>query len=572
MLAIRVIDEEKFQFYAPEGCPEPKISDLLREEIFNQLELLENTLTLENTNTTSNIDQIFKFIFILFGIIFSILSILLIIYSYKGAKILDDHDSQTYKLKERSNNYHSRAYEKNILDENIILLIEDRNSIINYIETEKLNSLGKSVKLALKKEKIIFSKKNISTILTNIDILKINKILSRNKHLKILQLQDSRSKSNKLSFDLLVTMGLILREYSLNVTDYSQEDLFTYSKLIRYWTIYNYIGGTFLIISGTHLHGISIIWYEAKLIVEHISLSNQYIPFHQLIQNGEVLVTNVFKYTIYYFNMSNCLIIHEKILFGTIFLIDYNPLNPSQLEIFASDENNSQFMHYDYKTSEFTNNLTVTVKYNKLISQVLKSKQLPKLIIRRVEILTGYSIETGLKLQEYDTSSIYLHFSSSLTEFPNNKLGYISSFSSLIILDLDNLTFIEDYAKNIGGDQYSFRKIYPLSPDRNIFLATNSEKYWIIKFDTKTILWEGNQQSYHVLITTVTQVMGNIFMYSDSNSKLWIIDIDNNFHSLFIDIEQYEKEEFNYYYYNSYISSISVIERDSSPTYTLNQI
>ena len=96
MLAIRVIDEEKFQFYSPEGCPEPKISDLLREEIFNQLELLENTLTLENINTTSNIDQIFKFILILFGIIFSILSILLIIYSYKGAKILEDYDSQTY--------------------------------------------------------------------------------------------------------------------------------------------------------------------------------------------------------------------------------------------------------------------------------------------------------------------------------------------------------------------------------------------------------------------------------------------------------------------------------------------
>ena len=429
--------------------------------------------------------------------------------------------------------------------------------------------MGKSVKLALKKEEIIFSKTNISTILTNIDILKNNKIVSRNKHLKILQLQDSRSKSNKFSFDLLVTMGLILR-YSLNVTDYSQEDLFTYSKLIRYWIVYNYIGGTFLIISGTNLHGISIIWYEAKLIVEHISFSNQYIQFHQLIQNGEVLVINVFESTLYYFNMSNCLIIHEKILFGIIFLIDYNPLNPSQLEIFASDKNNSLFMHYDYKTSEFTNNLTV--KCNKFISQVLKSKQLPKFIIRREEILKGYSSETGLKLQEYNTSSLNLYFSSSLTEFSNNKLGYISANSSLIILDLDNLTFIEDYAKNIGGDLYYFRAIFPLSPDRNIFLATKSEKYWIIKFDTKTILWEGNQQSYLVSITAATQIMENIFMYSDSNSKLWIIDIDNNFHSLFIDIAQYEKEEFNYDPYISNINSISVTERDSSPSYTLNQI
>ena len=44
MLAIRLIDEEKFQFYAPQGSEESEISELQRETLLNQLELLKAIL------------------------------------------------------------------------------------------------------------------------------------------------------------------------------------------------------------------------------------------------------------------------------------------------------------------------------------------------------------------------------------------------------------------------------------------------------------------------------------------------------------------------------------------------
>ena len=156
---------------------------------------------------------------------------------------------------------------------------------------------------------------------------------------------------------------------------------------------------------------------------------------------------------------------------------------------------------------------------------------------------------------------------------PNNKLGYISH-ESLIILDLDNLTFVEEFEINKGN--HYFIKVFSLTPDSNILLAKESteEDYLIMKFDTRTKLWEGRLESSLITITAAIQVMDNIVIYSDSKSRLWIIDINKNLHLPFIDIRQYEENEFNYYptYPNVFIHMISVVERGHSAAYTINQI
>ena len=572
MFAIRVIDEKKFQFYTPEGSQEPKITELQRETLLNQLELLESKLVPEKGNITSNTDQIFKVIFALFGLILTILSITLIIYSYEGDKTLKIYESQKIKQKERSSLYHSRVYEANILEGNITLFIKQKNYKLNYLVTLSSNNTVKRKKLTLKKKEIILRKENIATIPANIETLKNNKSLTCKKYLEILQIENNTAQTNKFSFDLLVNLWVILMNYTPTVTKYSQEDLIKYSELIRYWTAYNHIGGTFIIVSGPGLHGISIIWYETKLVIEHINLPTQLTYFDQLIQliqNGDVLVTNLFVSSLYYVNMSNCLIIHSKELFETIWLFDYDLVNPNTIEIFTTEDNNSHFMHYDYKTSLFTKN--ITLKHSSWISVVLKPRQLPKFILAFLNKIRGYSIETGLKLQEYST--LLNEWTTSLIELPNNQLGYISH-TSLNILDLDTLTFIEKFELNTGD--HIFIKLFSLTPDGNILLARKNgeQDYLIFNFDTRTILWEGKLQTYFVKITAAIQVIDNIFIYSDSKSKLWVIDIDNNLHLPFIDIRQYEENEFNFSptFINAFINIISVVERGRSAAYTINQI
>ena len=572
MFAIRIIDEERYQYYAVTSSEELKISDDQREEFLNKLNEVENKILIDNKGemgSTSNIDQIFKIIFILFGIILSCLIISIVIYSFLRANKQGNLNDKKFKLKEKTKFYNSRIYERNILDKNITLLIERSNSQIKHLKSIKLNVSGKREQFALKKEEIIFLKSNISKIIPNIESLLQSKILSNKEYLNTLQVQDNSTITNKFSFNLIRNLWIILTNSGQPPLKFSHEDLLKYSELIRYWTAYNYIGGIFIIVSGTELHGISIIWYEAHLLLKHIPREDINIGLHRLIENGEILVVGAFPVTLYYFNMSNCLIIHEKRLFDFqyIWLLDYNPLNPSNLEIIAGTEQ-TNFINYNYKISSVSNNITLDFEGD--IHQVFQAGRLSKIIISMHSKLFGYSIETGSELQEYN-NELYM-YSSNMIELTNNKLGYIAQ-SYLIIVDIDTLTFVEVFETNTGDN--IFYKTVGLSPDRNIFLTKTSDNgdYSIIKFDTRTVLWSGEIRYYKSQVTAATQVKENIFIYADSDCMLWIIDIITNVHLLFIDVRKYEKEEFNYHpKNNSFIKIISVIERDSSSTYTIEQI
>ena len=575
MLAIRIIDEERYQYYSLTSCEEVTITDEQREEFLNHLNEVENCLLIENeeeTGSTSKIDQIFKIIFILLGIILSSLIISLIIYSILRANTQDDLEDHQFKLKIKAKFYNSRIYEGNILDKNMTLLMERNNYQRKDLEFIKLNISRRREQLALKKEEIISIKSNISKITPNIKSLLQSKILSNKEYSKTLQLQDNTKINNKFSFALIRNMWIILTNSAQPPLEHSHKFLLKYSKLIRYWTAYNYIGGTFIIISGIRLNGISIIWYEVQLIIEYILWDDINIGLHQLIENGELLVVGSFPSTLYYFNMSNCLIIHEKALFpfNYIWLLDYNPSNPSNIEVLVSGEEQPYFMKYNYKTSLISNN--ITLDFHDRINEVFKASQLPKFIIARSSNIFGYSSETGLELQEYNHNNGLYLYSSHMIELSNNKLGYIA-ISELIILDLDTLTFVEVFETNTGDN--IFYTAFRLSPDRNIFFTMTSSNgdYSIIQFDTRTVIWSGELKYYESRIRAATQVQENIFIYADSNCMLWIIDVQNNLHLLFNDIGKYEKEEFNYYpKLNSYIKTISVIERDRSSTYTIDQI
>ena len=156
---------------------------------------------------------------------------------------------------------------------------------------------------------------------------------------------------------------------------------------------------------------------------------------------------------------------------------------------------------------------------------------------------------------------------------PNYKIGYIAT-QSFIILDLDTLTFVEVFESDTGRNMYY--KAFSLSPGGNLFLAMNSSSndyLIIIKFDTKTEIWSGRLKNYFSSVTAAIQIQDNIFLYADSKCGLWIIDVINNLHLLFIDLRQYEQEEFNHYPVNGpLIKTLSVIQRDKSANYTMNQI
>ena len=379
MLAIRILDEERYQYYAVTSNEEVKITDEQREEFLNSMNEIEHDF-IDNkgeTERTANIDKIFKIIFILFGIILSSLIISLVIYSILKANTQYNLEDHQFKLKVKAKFYNSRIYEGNILDKNTTLLMERNNYQRKDLEFIKLNISRRREQLALKKEEIISIESNISKITPNIKSLLHYKILSNKEYSKTLQLQDNTKINNKFSFALIRNMWIILTNSAQPPLEYSHEDLLKYSKLIRYWTAYNYIGGTFIIISGLRLHGISILWYDAQILFEHIPWNNNNIVLHQLIENGEILVTELlFPNSLYYFNMSNCIIIHEKPLVDRIILFDYNSSHPGKLEIITFGKENSQFMKYDYKTSSFSNIITLDIN---LISLTINyDRKIPK--------------------------------------------------------------------------------------------------------------------------------------------------------------------------------------------------
>ena len=569
MFAIRVIDEEKFQFYTPEGSQEPKITELQREALLNQLELLESNLILEKKEECKqNKSYVFDTIFIIFGILLSILLILLIVYLFEGKEAKDNYGNQKSKLKGKEKVYDERIYESNNLNSNIGLLLSEKNSKVGQLMLAKANNTDRTENITQKEEEVIFTKENIANNILNIKSLKQAKSMSNTKYSETELLLDS-TKNDIISYsNLIVRIWISLKNYSSSLVEYSHKDLLEYSNLIRYWAVYNYIGGTFIIISGTDFHGISIIWYEAKLVIGHILWmdSSNKVYLHQIIENDRVLAFYLYESGfLYSINMSNLVLINSGNYIQGFIWMGYNPIRPSKLEIIIITEiHKDQLRDYDYKTSLFSNNKTLE-NLNEGITALFKSVQLPKFVMFVSTNIVGYSSDTGSILQKYNRGyQIY-----KLIELANNRFGYLKN-QGFYIQDLATLDFIEKFQTNNGI--YLFYQIFPLSPDRNIFLAL-STNLLIIRFDTKSVIWKGNIQTYLADLTSANQIKENIFLYSDTTGKIWIIDLNKDLHLLFLDLVRYEIENFNYYSVKPKIKTMSTVERANlSMSYTISQI
>ena len=247
--------------------------------------------------------------------------------------------------------------------------------------------------------------------------------------------------------------------------------------------------------------------------------------------------------------------VNSNLISGIIWM-GYTPIRPSKLEIIIANKIENQFTEYDYITSLFSNNRSMDIIYDDAIT-MFKSVQLPKFIVYIFPDIVGYSSETGSTLTKFTVS----YPIKSLIEFANNRFGYIMGYT-LFIHDLDTMDFIENYQTNSG--LRFFYQTFPLSPDRNIFLADESNNLLIIQFDTKTELWKGKIQTYMAHVTAAIQIKENNFLYSDSTGKIWIIDLNNDLHPLFLDLAQYEKDNFNYYpVVKPKIKTMSIVRRSN---------
>ena len=390
MFAIRVIDEEKFQFYAPKGSQESKISDLQREALFTQLEIIESMLILEKKEAYKpNKSYIFDAIFNIFGIVLSTLLIFVIVNLYEEKEAKYSYDNQKSKLKGKFIFDEERIYESNNLDTNIGSSITVKNSKLENLMLAKSNNKQKKENITQKEEEVIFTKENIANNILNIKYLKQAKSMSNTKYSETELLLDS-TKNDIISYsNLIVRNWITLTNYSSSLVDYSNKDLLEYSNLIRYWAVYNYIGGTFIIISGSNFQGISIIWYEAKLVIGHILWrdSSNKVNLHQLIENEGVLAFYLDERGILYsINMANLVKISNSGTFirGLIWM-GYNPIRPSKLEIISgSNTQKALLTEYDYKTSLLSNNRLVETTNS--IHYLFKSVQLPKFIIKTINL------------------------------------------------------------------------------------------------------------------------------------------------------------------------------------------
>ena len=255
-----------------------------------------------------NHSNIFNAIFIIFGIVLSILLILLIVNFYEGKETKDNYANQNSKLKRKTIFYNERKYESHNLSTIIGGILTDKKSKLHDLKFRQSNNIGKSGSITQKEEETIFIKQNMAKSLLNINSLKQAKSMSNTKYSETQLLLDYTKNNIISSSNLLVKGWITLRNYSSSILEYSHEDLLEYSSLVRYWAIYNCVRGTFLIISGANLRGISIIWYEAKLVIGKILWvdSTKTVSLHQLIENDGVLAFYLIKFKYVQFSSNQC--------------------------------------------------------------------------------------------------------------------------------------------------------------------------------------------------------------------------------------------------------------------------
>ena len=577
--AITIIPEEKYQFFTVCSSEEVKISDTERNLSLKILNDIERDLKGEKENL-SFLHKIFNILFTLLGVVLAIIVILLIIYSYKRGEADDMYGQQKYKLKEEFSLFDKQIYEDNILNKNISYLKGIRS--VSYQNTELCNNNNskKRENITNTENEIISIKEQIIQNRTNIENLEQEKAEDKQKYEETVKLQIDISTDYDICDNVILEIWKLLTHYSSPISDYSHEDLLKYSKLILHWMTYNYLGGTFLIVSGMDFQGISIIWYEAKLI-GHFRLPDSNnagiritfrVQSHQLIENGDVLVYRLdtaFS-NLYFINMSNLLLFHQTTRLLNLCWMNHNSTRPSIIEFIDNKRGQkAQFMEYDYKTSLFSN--IITLEINETIKKTIKAIQRPIFIFYVSNYLKEYSTETGLKLQQYNTVFRSLPF----IELSNNKLGVLTG-ETLTILELETLFRIGFLNTTTEIPYDKLYDVFTLSADKNIFLKVYTYLA-VIKFDTKTELWRGNMNSYINTVTAAIQVNDNIFVYSDNLGKIWIINLNYNSPILLADLIKYEEKEFNYFHYGLGLSprirSISVVERDNSPSrYVIRQI
>ena len=266
-------------------------------------------------------------------------------------------------------------------------------------------------------------------------------------------------------------------ENILESTDTLHSNLLKITHLGKYWIILKHIGGTFVILSGKQLHGISILWVEKQEIIGHIPI---------LLVNEHTLVLNTIIFTVeqgdvYFLNLFNFLIINS-IKDESFLYLTKNQMDINKVEMLSIMSNESTCIEYNLINSKVEKSVSLLeppIIYSHLICQ-----QLPQIIVRTKEGLVAISKETGLITVKYELDEYHADKVFSLIEFPNSQLGVVEIkyiYKILNLYDQKTGNYIE--AVNINSNFLKYTvNILPLSLDGNLFIIYGSYHIQIIKF------------------------------------------------------------------------------------------
>ena len=582
LLAIKILNEKKFQSFGVEAEHEQVIEDSKRHTLFKEVERVENIIVKRKKRKYWT-DIICTIIPIALGLTLLSLLFMIALYSFKIEDNQDINEKNKSKLDEKKETYTNIGYQSTIIDKNLTNLVQSKKIMEDSIDIQKIYNLGKSSEIISRKQQIQLFIEYISELKAQIEKLKIahsstNSILSETVDLQ------GRKINRKSNYSELVVISFaqsILNhtkdeaENILASVDSLHSNLLKIADVAKYWIILKHIGGTFLILSGKVLHGISILWVEKQEIIGHIPI--RLVQRHILVHNTIIITIELGDQ--YFLNLFNFLIT-KTILGEKLFYLTKNQMDINKVEMISSiyiteSKYESKYIEYNMINSKVER--SVILSEPPIVHGLLICQQLPQIIVQpKTDELKAISKETGLITVNYELHKLQTpHLVFYFLEFPNKQLGVIEigkpnsmEYKILNLYDQKTGKYIERVEiKSIKLD--NIIRIIPLSLDGNIFIVFISYKVRIINLDTRTEIWQSDGMHDNLGIALVLDE--NNIIFTDFGNIYQVNLKDNSLRLLFV-LNKYEAKKFNYLVPVYQITTISSISFPPSSPFTLKQI